>query len=176
MHTALALAARCRPSDAAFSVGAVVATEQDLIVGVGYSRETGPHVHAEEVALRRAGRHARGATLFSTMEPCGERLSGRRSCAERIAAAGVRTVHAAAAEPPVFVTPTGFACLREAGVRVVRMPQFAKAALALNAHLLSRSEATRALRGGGARKRAGASRLRRLSGASAERPRRLGRG
>jgi pyrimidine deaminase RibD-like protein len=172
MQVALGLARRCRPSDAAFSVGALVVTERHVVVGVGFSRETGPSVHAEEVALRRAGRHARGATLFSTMEPCGGRRSGRRSCADRIAAAGVRTVYVAAAEPPVFVEPAGLASLREAGVRVVRMPRHAAAALAVNAHLLPRPRSVRE----GGRKRASRSRLRRHSSASAARPRRLGRG
>jgi len=150
---AIALARRAKPSRRAFSVGAILLGPDGKPLGSGYSRETGPNAHAEEVAIRRAGREIpKGSVLFTSMEPCGRRLSGRRSCAERVVAAGIRVVVAAADEPPVFVPATGFRALRRARVRVVRVPELAADALGPNAHLL-RAPRRSALRGSRTRRR-----------------------
>src|SRR5256714_11890631 len=54
--------------------------------------------HAEAVALAAAGDAARGATLFTTLEPCAH--AGRTGpCADAIAAAGVTRVVAAIEDP-----------------------------------------------------------------------------
>src|SRR6185369_7245378 len=52
-------------------VGAVVA-RRGRIVGEGAHRRLGGP-HAEVEALARAGRRARGATLYVTLEPCNHR-------------------------------------------------------------------------------------------------------
>ena len=49
-------------------VGAVI-VGGGVIVGHGYHEEAGKP-HAEIVAMHRAGRRARGATLYLTLEPC----------------------------------------------------------------------------------------------------------
>lgn len=73
--------------------------------------------HAEAVALAAAGDAARGATLFTTLEPCAH--TGRTGpCAEAIAAAGVSRVVAAIEDPDPNVRGRGFAALREAGIEV----------------------------------------------------------
>ncbi len=142
LGAAVALAARCPPVDTAFAVGALIADAAGNLLATGYSRAFGDHWHAEEVALenlRRAGRSAVGAEMFVSMEPCGRRLSGRRPCAELIAAAGISRVVYCVAEPPVFVgAATGAAVLRAAGVTVVHDPTLAAAALAPNHHLIGR--------------------------------------
>jgi diaminohydroxyphosphoribosylaminopyrimidine deaminase/5-amino-6-(5-phosphoribosylamino)uracil reductase len=78
-------------------VGAVVVTPDGVVVGQGaHLAAGGPH--AEVVALEAAGAHARGATLYSTLEPC--RHVGRTGpCVERIVAAGIRRVVIAARDP-----------------------------------------------------------------------------
>jgi diaminohydroxyphosphoribosylaminopyrimidine deaminase/5-amino-6-(5-phosphoribosylamino)uracil reductase len=135
MARAVALAQRCPPSDTAFSVGAVIVLDGE-IVGEGHSRAEQPEDHAEEVALRRAGGAVEGATVYSTMEPCGRRASRPVPCARLLAEAKVARVVYAIAEPDRFVqSPSGMAVLREAGVRVRSMPEFAAAAAAPNAHL-----------------------------------------
>ena len=68
------------------TVGAVVVAGGE-IVGEGVT-EPPPGPHAEAVALRQAGEKARGATLYSTLEPCSH--TGRTPpCTEAIIAAGI---------------------------------------------------------------------------------------
>ena len=70
-------------------VGAVVVAG-GRVVGRGYHRRDGAP-HAEDVALRAAGRRARGATLYLTLEPCNH--YGRTPpCTDAVLAAGVRRV------------------------------------------------------------------------------------
>jgi diaminohydroxyphosphoribosylaminopyrimidine deaminase/5-amino-6-(5-phosphoribosylamino)uracil reductase len=107
------------------------------VLATGYSRETSPADHAEEVALARvAGPVPAGATFYSSLEPCAERASRPWPCARLIIEAGVRRVVIAWREPPLFVPGGGAAVLEAAGVRVVEIPALAAAARAPNAHLL----------------------------------------
>ena len=150
LRAACRLAARCAPVAAAYNVGAlVVAADGATVLAGGFSRELPGNTHAEEVALARALAAAgpaadggatllRGATLYTSMEPCSERLSGKAPCVQRIVDAGIRRVVLAIREPPHFVACSGVAQLRAAGVEVVCADGAAEcAALALqaNAHI-----------------------------------------
>jgi pyrimidine deaminase RibD-like protein len=130
---------RCQPSDTAYSVGAIIVDEHGTEIARGYSRETGPRVHAEEAALAKlpAGdpRFA-GTTLYSSLEPCSRRSSRPISCAELIIAAGIGRVVFAWREPDLFVTlADGSEQLTRAGVIVVELSELAERARAVNAHL-----------------------------------------
>ena len=74
--------------------------------------------HAEVTALARAGeRHARGATLFTTLEPCAHH--GRTPpCTDAIIAAGVARVVIGIEDPDPQVAGQGVAALRAAGIEV----------------------------------------------------------
>lgn len=98
------------------AVGAVVVTPDGVVAGQGaHLKAGGPH--AEVVALEAAGRLARGATLYCTLEPCSHH--GRTGpCVERIAAAGVVRVVGAMRDPNPKVRGAGFAYLRAHGVEV----------------------------------------------------------
>jgi diaminohydroxyphosphoribosylaminopyrimidine deaminase/5-amino-6-(5-phosphoribosylamino)uracil reductase len=73
--------------------------------------------HAEVVALRAAGDAARGATLYTTLEPC--RHVGRTPpCVDAIVDAGIRRVVVGIEDPDPHVRGTGIRALRAAGVQV----------------------------------------------------------
>jgi diaminohydroxyphosphoribosylaminopyrimidine deaminase/5-amino-6-(5-phosphoribosylamino)uracil reductase len=98
------------------AVGACVVAADGIVVGDGSHQRAGD-AHAEVVALRAAGKRARGATLYCTLEPCVH--SGRTGpCTERIIEAGIARVVAAMEDPYHLVNGRGFARLREHGIAV----------------------------------------------------------
>lgn len=96
-------------------VGAVVVRD-GAVVGRGYhTRAGGPH--AERLALDEAGERARGADLYTNMEPCCHH--GRTPpCVEAILAAGIRRVVCSLQDPDPRVDGRGFQALRDAGVEI----------------------------------------------------------
>jgi diaminohydroxyphosphoribosylaminopyrimidine deaminase/5-amino-6-(5-phosphoribosylamino)uracil reductase len=143
MLEAISLAWRCPPSDTAYSVGAIIVAADGIPLAGGYSRESDPHVHAEEAALAKLGPGASqdpsrlaGATIYSTLEPCSVRRSRPRSCTQLILASGIGRVVLAWREPSLFVADCqGYELLRQAGLYVVELPGFAERAQAPNQHL-----------------------------------------
>ena len=97
-------------------------------------------MHAEESALRgMAPRHPRlpGATMYSSLEPCSVPRSRPASCTQLIIESGIRRVVFAWREPSLLVEDCqGMELLREAGIEVVELPEFAPLVQAANAHLL----------------------------------------
>ena len=136
---AIELSKRCPPVDRAYAVGAVIVGADGEELAYGYSRETDPVVHGEESALAKlagSGVDLRGATLYSTLEPCSRRASRPLSCSQLILEAGVGRVVLAWREPSLFVADAqGVELLTAAGVTVVELPELAEEARAVNAHL-----------------------------------------
>jgi tRNA (adenine-N(1)-)-methyltransferase non-catalytic subunit len=120
MRLACTLAESCVPVASAYNVGAVLVAPDGAVRATGFSRELPGNTHAEEVCLAKAGEGgARGCTIFTTMEPCSTRLSGKAACADTLQAAGVVRVVLSVPEPPHFVADcTGAAQLRRAGLVV----------------------------------------------------------
>jgi len=97
-------------------VGAVV-VKDGRVVGEGYHARAGAP-HAEVHALRRAGRRARGADMYVTLEPCCH--DGRTPpCVPAIVEAGIRRVFVGTRDPNPLVNGRGMRALKRAGVRVV---------------------------------------------------------
>lgn len=85
----------------------------------GYEGATSPPggPHAEVVALRAAAEAARGATLYTTLEPCVH--DGRTPpCVDAIVDAGIRRVVVGVEDPDRRVRGSGIRALRAAGVAV----------------------------------------------------------
>jgi diaminohydroxyphosphoribosylaminopyrimidine deaminase/5-amino-6-(5-phosphoribosylamino)uracil reductase len=139
MGLAIGQAHLCPPSEGAYSVGAVIVDGDGNELSRGYSREGDPHVHAEESALAKlpAGDpRLRGATIYSTLEPCSQRKSRPRTCTQLILAAGIPHVVIAWLEPSLFVADCqGKELLEQAGVTVTELPELAAAAKEPNKHL-----------------------------------------
>ncbi|MEV8630357.1 dCMP deaminase [Streptosporangium sp. NPDC051023] len=140
LRLACDLAWLCPPSPAAFSVGAVVVAADGREISRGYSRETDPHVHAEESALAKLAPGdpgLRGATVYSSLEPCSVRRSRPLPCSRLIIGSGASRVVLAWREPLLFVDCHGAEDLEAAGLTVVEIPELAEAAKEPNAHLLA---------------------------------------
>jgi diaminohydroxyphosphoribosylaminopyrimidine deaminase / 5-amino-6-(5-phosphoribosylamino)uracil reductase len=96
-------------------VGAVL-VKRGRVVGEGFHRYEG-RAHAEVLAIEKAGKAARGATLYVNLEPCCH--AGRTApCTQAILAAGITRVVAAMRDPNRAVSGRGFVRLRRAGVNV----------------------------------------------------------
>ena len=132
---AVELSRLCPPSESAFAVGAVIVDAQGEELARGYSRETDDKVHAEESALAKLDTVPAGATIYSSLEPCGQRKSRPRTCTDLILAAGIRRVVFAMREPPIFVPGDGAEKLEAAGATVVELPELAPAVQTINNHL-----------------------------------------
>lgn len=97
-------------------VGAVLVKRGRLVAEGWHRRAGGPH--AEIVALRRAGRRARGCTLYVTLEPCS--TWGRTPpCTDAVLSAGVRRVVACLRDPNPRHAGRGLRVLRARGVEVI---------------------------------------------------------
>ncbi len=97
-------------------VGAVILDTDGEVVGVGGTEPPGGP-HAEVIALRRAGKLARGGTAVVTLEPCNHH--GRTPpCVEALVASGVSTVVYAVADTNP-IAAGGANRLAEADVAVV---------------------------------------------------------
>lgn len=116
MERALALAANGLGLAAPNPMVGALVVAGDRIVGEGWHEGPGTP-HAEVIALREAGEGARGATLYTSLEPCSHQ--GRTPpCAPAVAKAGIARVVAAVRDPNPVVDGEGIRILREAGVRV----------------------------------------------------------
>jgi diaminohydroxyphosphoribosylaminopyrimidine deaminase / 5-amino-6-(5-phosphoribosylamino)uracil reductase len=96
-------------------VGAVI-VKDGQIIGEGFYTYDGIR-HAEVIALDQAGNAARGATVYTNLEPCSHQ--GRTPpCAQALINAGVAKVVTAMSDPNPLVNGAGIAMLRAAGIPV----------------------------------------------------------
>lgn len=129
MQRALELAARARGRTHPNPMVGAVVVRAGRVVGEGYHRRAGAP-HAEVVALAVAGKKARGADLYVSLEPCGHQ--GRTPpCTEAIIASQVRRVVFGMRDPNPQVAGRGLRALRRAGIVVVG-PVCPRAARAVN--------------------------------------------
>jgi diaminohydroxyphosphoribosylaminopyrimidine deaminase/5-amino-6-(5-phosphoribosylamino)uracil reductase len=99
------------------NVGCVIVAAGGHLVGEG-ATAAGGRPHAEALALVQAGAMARGATLYTTLEPCNHRSERGPTCTDLILASGVQRVVAAIEDPDPRTAGAGLARLRSAGLGV----------------------------------------------------------
>lgn len=134
MRLALSLATKSPPKPTNYRVGAVmVDTDTNEVLATGYTLELPGNTHAEQCCIEKlsqkytvTGTHLGEAlpdavALYTTVEPCSQRLSGNTPCVDRILSVGkrIRTVYVGVQEPDTFVTGNSSRRkLEEAGIQV----------------------------------------------------------
>ena len=110
MDEAFALAERGRGSTHPNPLVGAVLVRDGEVVGRGWHLAPG-EPHAEAMALAEAGEHARGATLYCTLEPCSHH-GKTPPCADALVAAGVGRAVVALGDPNPQVDGRGLRKLR----------------------------------------------------------------
>lgn len=116
MQLALDLAASAKGNTNPNPVVGAVLVKDGVIVGTGLHRKAG-EPHAEVHAFRMAGEHAKGATLYVTLEPCSH-YGKTPPCANLVKESEVSRVLVATTDPNPSVAGRGINLLRDAGIEV----------------------------------------------------------
>lgn len=130
MRRAIALAAEHVGKTADNPAVGCVLVKGGEVIGEGRT-DVGGRPHAEERALAQAGKAASGATAYVTLEPCGARSRGGRSCSELLVEAGVARVVVACEDPSPYASGQGAERLRVHAIPVEMGLLAAEAAEAL---------------------------------------------
>lgn len=108
-------------------VGAVIVDEYGKIIVQAHRGEKGRGDHAEFIAINKAKEAGyadlSNATIFATLEPCMHRSHTKKTCAQRIVEAGIRSVYFGALDPNPSIIGRGEQYLRtRTGMTVERFP------------------------------------------------------
>ena len=141
MRAALQAANHCREIEW-YGVGCVIVDSAGNEIASGHTGElldaSGAFRHAEDAAIVKA--EAAGVDfrsgpylLYSTLEPCSLRASGKEPCVKRIISVGISAVVYGAKEPyepSLKIVCEGDAQLRAAGITVLWLKEFENECLA----------------------------------------------
>lgn len=117
MAAAVALSARGRGRTAPNPpVGAIIVRD-GRVIGRGWTRPGG-RPHAEAMAVDQAGAAARGAALYTSLEPCAHVSPRGPTCTTSIIAAGIARVVIGLRDPDPRTDGRGIAALEAAGIAV----------------------------------------------------------
>ncbi|MDN3646240.1 bifunctional diaminohydroxyphosphoribosylaminopyrimidine deaminase/5-amino-6-(5-phosphoribosylamino)uracil reductase RibD [Pontixanthobacter aestiaquae] len=98
------------------SVGAII-VKHGKVVGRGHTR-AGGRPHAEKIALDDAGEDAKGAALYTSLEPCNHESERGPACSDIIARSGISRMVFAVTDPDPRTAGSGAEKLRRAGIKV----------------------------------------------------------
>lgn len=90
--------------------------KNNKIISKGVTASSG-RPHAEEIALKKAGNKAKGATMYVTLEPCFHN-SHNGSCAEQILRSGLKTLYVAKHDPDLRTNKKSIKKLKKNGINV----------------------------------------------------------
>ena len=96
-------------------VGAIV-VKDGVVVGKGYHGTYGGP-HAEVYALNEAGKHAEGADIYVTLEPCSH-YGKTPPCAKKIIESGIKRCFVGSIDPNPLVSGKGIEMLTENNIEV----------------------------------------------------------
>jgi diaminohydroxyphosphoribosylaminopyrimidine deaminase / 5-amino-6-(5-phosphoribosylamino)uracil reductase len=96
-------------------VGCVI-VKDGKVISTGFHKKFGGQ-HAEVIALQAAGKRAKGAYIFVTLEPCSY-YGKTPACTDSIIDSGIKEVFCAGYDPNPLNKGKGVALLRAAGIKV----------------------------------------------------------
>ncbi|MFL6722377.1 MAG: bifunctional diaminohydroxyphosphoribosylaminopyrimidine deaminase/5-amino-6-(5-phosphoribosylamino)uracil reductase RibD [Sphingomonas sp.] len=99
------------------NVGCVIVSPAGRTVSKG-ATAPGGRPHAEAIAVEQAGRRAKGATVYVTLEPCAHRSQRGSGCTDLLLAANPARVAIALKDPDPRTSGKGIRRLRAAGIEV----------------------------------------------------------
>ena len=118
MGRAIALGEHARGQSAPNpNVGCVIVSSSGRLVGKGMTAPGG-RPHAEQLALRQAGKRAQGATIYVSLEPCAHESRRGPACTDLLLAAEPERVVIALKDPDARTSGKGIRRLRRAGIDV----------------------------------------------------------
>jgi len=118
MRMALRLAEKARGRTSPNPMVGAVVVKNGKVISRGYHRMAG-EPHAEAIALKKAGKKARGATLYVTLEPCSHTNKRTPPCTPLVLQSKVKRVVISMVDPNPHVSGDGIKTLRKAGIEVV---------------------------------------------------------
>ena len=116
MSRAVALAERGRLTTSPNPMVGACIVKNNRLIAEGYHAEYGGE-HAEAMALRKAGRRARGAVLYVTLEPCST-WGKTPPCDQAVKKSGIRRVIIGTLDPNPKHHAKGLAHLKKQGIAV----------------------------------------------------------
>ncbi len=135
MAEAVALGDAARGSTAPNpNVGCVIVSAKGEIIARG-ATAPGGRPHAEAIALTEAGKRAKGATVYVTLEPCAHESARGPACSDLLVAAKPARVVVALKDPDPRTAGQGIRRLRGAGIEVKLGTGKAAAAHSLGGYL-----------------------------------------
>ncbi|APG63509.1 riboflavin biosynthesis protein RibD [Sphingorhabdus lutea] len=99
------------------NVGAII-VKDNIIIGRGYTM-AGGRPHAEAMALAQAGEAAKGATLYSTLEPCTHESPRGPNCCSLIINSGIKRLICGAVDPDYRMRGKGLERLSQHDIEII---------------------------------------------------------
>lgn len=117
MRRALSLAARARGVTSPNPMVGAVLVLNGNIIAEDYHKRAGD-LHAEALAIQKAGKSARGSVLYVTLEPCCHTDKRTPPCTGAVINAGIKKVFVAMRDPNPKVSGRGIETMRSKGIEV----------------------------------------------------------
>jgi len=116
MNSAMKLALKARGKTSPNPLVGALVVGNGKILGKGYHEKAGS-AHAEIVALDEAGRKAKGATLYVTLEPC-VHFGRTPPCVDRIIKSGIKEVIVGMIDPNPLNNGRGINILKQNKIKI----------------------------------------------------------
>lgn len=116
MNLAMKLALRAKGMTSPNPLVGALVVKNNQIISRGFHKKAGSP-HAEVIALDRAGKQAKGATLYVTLEPC-THYGRTPPCVDKIIGSGIKKVIIGMIDPNPKNSGKGIKILKQHGIKI----------------------------------------------------------